>query len=279
MKILLITVIFCFIVSVNMSAAYKPRDHSGILWQKGLVHAEYTYSAGYDRAGYPVDFGREKKSLNRERLNASVTARESIREKIAVLVSGIKLTGTQTLSEYVKSSPEAGEALSDVLDDKIRIKETPGDFFSSKALAELKISELIRALQFEFPGDEIPVPEDKAVPTRYTSLIIDARNSGVSPMLLPSVYDEDGLEIYGRNFIDPVYAVKEGIVSYCYSENEAEKHRKAGAHPYIAPAIRVIDGNPVIPHKDIRRILSDSSNIKNLKKCRVIFIIDAGRSK
>nr|MBP8084258.1 hypothetical protein [Spirochaetota bacterium] len=70
---------------------------------------------------------------------------------------------------------------------------------------------------------------------------------------------------------------REGLVTYCFSEKEAEKNKKAGDSPYFAPAVRGLKGNPVILHRDIKRILSDPRSILNLKKCRVIFIIDGSR--
>ena len=274
LKIFFISVV---LLSSAVSAAYKPKDSASVLWQKGIIRAESHYSAKYDRSGVPLDFAREKRSLNGERMSACAAASENAREKIAFMVSRIRLDQDRTIGEFVKSNSEAQEKLAEILDDKIKLREQPKDFFSAKTSAELKISELIRALPLEFPNEDFPVPSDKALPTYYSSLIIDARGIDVSPMILPSVYDEDGLEIYGRYFINPVYAVREGLVTYCFSEKEAEKHKKAGDSPYFAPAVRGLNGNPVILHRDIKRILSDPRSILNLKKCRVIFIIDGSR--
>ncbi|MBP9023563.1 MAG: hypothetical protein KBH06_10225 [Spirochaetes bacterium] len=274
-----IKILFLFVILLSSSvfAAYKPKDSASVLWQNGIIRAESHYSAKYDRSGVPLDFAREKRSLNGERMSACAAASENAREKIAFLVNRIRLDSDRTIGEFVKSNSEAQEKLAEILDEKIKLREQPKDFFSAKTSAELKISELIRALPLEFPNEDFPVPSDKALPTYYSSLIIDARGIEVSPMILPSVYDEDGLEIYGRYFINPAYAVREGLVTYCFSEKEAERHKKAGDSPYFAPAVRGLKGNPVILHRDIKRILSDPRSILNLKKCRVIFIIDGSR--
>ena len=277
MNTLKIFFFFVILLSSSVFAAYKPKDSAAVLWQNGIIRAESHYSAKYDRNGVPLDFAREKRSLNGERMSACAAASENAREKIAFLVSRIRLDSDRTIGEFVKSNSEAQEKLAEILDEKIKLREQPKDFFSAKTSAELKISELIRALPLDFPNEDFPVPNDKALPTYYSSLIIDARGIEVSPMILPSVYDEDGLEVYGRYFINPSYAVREGLVSYCFSEKEAERHKKAGDSPYIAPAVRGLNGNPVILHRDIKRILSDPRSILNLKKCRVIFIIDGSR--
>ena len=133
---------------------------------------------------------------------------------------------------------------------------------------------ILQSLPLTYPEDSFPVPSAIPIATEYTSLIIDARGLEVTPMLSPAVYAADGLEIYNRYFVDPAFAVRTGIAAYVQTEKEACKHPKAGSHPLITAAIGNVKSNPIISTRDIRRILSSPGNIMELKKCRVIFIVD-----
>ena len=99
----------------------------------------------------------------------------------------------------------------------------------------------------------------------------------ISPTILPAIYDRDGLEIYSRYFINIRYGLKTGLVSYVFDEKEAFKHPKAGRYPYFATSMKNIENNPVLNNEDIKRIYSSPATLAELKKCKVIFIIDRGR--
>src|SRR5208337_4872049 len=96
----------------------------------------------------------------------------------------------------------------------------------------------------------------------------------VAPMILPSVFNENGLEVFGRLYVDIRHATRFGIVGYAFSEKEAMKSPLAGDHPYYTDAIGEMKGCPVISNRDVRKIFSSVRTVENLKKCRVIFIID-----
>ena len=122
--------------------------------------------------------------------------------------------------------------------------------------------------------DEFPARIDNPIPTHYTSLVIDARGLGIEPMMLPSVYNENGLEIYGRYYVDIRHARRSGLIGYAYNENEAIKSPRTGNRPYYAIAVSGMKGCPVVSDRDIRKIFSSKNTIEQLKKCRVVFIID-----
>jgi hypothetical protein len=52
-------------------------------------------------------------------------------------------------------------------------------------------------------------------------------------------YNEDGLEIYGRYFIDSRYAASGGIAGYVYDEDHAKTDRRSGPHPYFTSALKL----------------------------------------
>jgi hypothetical protein len=93
-------------------------------------------------------------------------------------------------------------------------------------------------------------------------------------MIFPSIYDEKGLEVYSKNYIDIKYGMKHGIVSYAYNEKIASKNKKTGNHPYYTIALKKNKNCPVISFRDIKKIFGSDVTLKNLKRCNVIFIID-----
>ncbi len=52
------------------------------------------------------------------------------------------------------------------------------------------------------------------------------------------------------------------------------KLRAAGGRPYYTVAVKELKGCPVLADRDIRKIFSSGETVGQLKRCRVIFIID-----
>ncbi len=138
---------------------------------------------------------------------------------------------------------------------------------------DLSLGDIITALPYRFPGDSFPLRDDVPIPTEYSSVIIDARGLPVEPMIFPSVFNTDGLEIISRDQIDIRYAMRYGMVSFVYSDNEAFKHRKAGNSPLYCVALKDMRGCPVLSDRDVRKIFSSGKTLERMKKCRLIFII------
>jgi hypothetical protein len=256
------------------SSAYKPAQNTEIFWYKGIIKSTALYSSKTDSRGIPADFSNEENSLNRSRTYAGTESADMAKQNIATMIGSLRVDSENTIRDLLESYPEFQESLNATLYTKIKIKQYPSDFFSARSVATLKISEIIAALPLDFPQNDFPVPFDARFKTAYTSIIIDMRGFEHEPMIFPSIYDEDGLEVYGRQYLDPKTAHADGAVSYCYGENEAAKHKKAGDRPFYTSAIRTLKGNPVLAHSDIRKFYGHGGNLSYLKQCRVIFIID-----
>jgi hypothetical protein len=260
------------------SSTYKPAQSVEVLWYKGIIKSTAQYSAKTDSRGLPANFSDEDTTLSRSRTYAYNESSEAAKQNIASMIGSLSVDSENTVSDLLESYPEFQEALNATLYTRIKVRQYPSDFFSAKCIATMKISEIISALPYEFPQNPFPVPYDARFKTAYTSIIIDMRGFEHQPMIFPSIYDEDGLEVYGRQFIDPKIANANGAVSYCYGENEAAKHKKAGDRPFYTSAIRALKGNPVISHSDVRKFYGHSGNLLYLKQCKVIFIIDRENS-
>jgi hypothetical protein len=254
--------------------AYTNTNMTETDWNKGEIRAQAFYDARFDESGVPVDFASLKLSPARERAAAYAKAREEAVEQIVAELREIQIEPGVFVKDLIESDATFARRFGDLLDERIRSRESPAGYCAARSEARISIYSLIRALPYEYPDEPLPKADKNPLPTEYTSLIIDTRAERTTPMIFPSVYDEDGLEIYGRRFVHIEKGYSQGLVSYCYSENAAKSHPKAGDHPYYTTAIRSIKNLPVVAHRDSRRILAHKKTVENLKQCRVIFIID-----
>ncbi len=225
--------------------------------------------------GEPVDFLEGNPvSLNSARKSCYERAKDAALVNLISLIKKIQVDSSTSFRQLLLDNRTAQSRLSDYIEKSIKLKQYPVDFFTSGCRIEMRMSRLLAALPYTYPGDPIPVIYDNPIPTEYSSLIIDTRNLNIRPMLLPSVYNEEGLEIFGRYFIDIREAFRRGPVSYEYTETAAMNNSTAGEKPYFTAAIKSRNGSPVLSNRDVRKILSSPGTRKNLKNCRVIFIID-----
>ena len=115
--------------------------------------------------------------------------------------------------------------------------------------------------------------------TDYDSLVIDARNIGFTPSLFPTVYDEDGNEIYNIAYINKTVASTNGYITYSTNSflTNGNITNIVGKKPYNIVAWRArgrLSSDLVIGNEDASIIMS-STNLKNaIKNCKVVLIID-----
>jgi hypothetical protein len=262
---------FC---SLPLRSAYRNNNSVTIDWLKGEISARTYYSAQFDESGIPVDFSSPgSKTPTESKMRAYDLARESALDMIADAMKSIDIERGFTVGKLAETDGRAATEIGEILSDRIRTRETPVKFFGARCDAHIRLTDLIRALPYEFPNLPIPAGKDNPLGTEYTSLIVDSRGLDVSPMILPSVYDEDGLEIFGKRYINIQSAARDGLVVYAMDEKEARRHQKAGDHPYFVKALKSLDHSPVLPHRDVRRILGHKKTVEKLKSCHVIFII------
>ncbi len=274
-KRLSLVMIIVALSMLDSPAQVKPMPPDAVDWYRGVIVTHVASQVHFDGRGTPTD--RESGtviSLNRGRVDAYRKARDRAVENMVRLVKGIRVDADTMLADLLEQSDTAQKRIVNVIASKMKVREYPAGFDASACRAELKIGDLLHAVPYSFPGEEFPVRVDNPIPTNYTSLVIDTRGLHVEPMILPSVYGEDGLEVYGRYYVDIRYAGKQGLASYAYNEDEAMKIRAAGGHPYYTIAVKEMKGCPVIADRDIRKIFSSGDTVGQLKRCRVIFIID-----
>jgi hypothetical protein len=273
-RISLATIIIAFSL-LDSSASVKPLPSGAVDWSKGVIVAHGECRVTMSAEGLPVDHdGGAVISLNRGRVDAYRRARERAVENMVQLVKGIRVDADTMLADLLERSDAVQMRIVNLIASRVKAREFPMDFATSGCRIELLIGDLLPAVPYTYPSDEFPYRIDNPIHTNYTGLIIDMRGLNVEPMILPSIFNEEGLEVYGRHMVDIRHATKYGIVAYADSHDKAMKNRAAGDHPYFTMAVREIKGCPVLADRDVRKIFSGTGTMEQLKKCRVIFIID-----
>ncbi len=270
-KILILLIILMF---TGVSSA-QVKSGAVINWQKGYISSRGKASFSVLDKGSPADSHTgDEISINRARNKACLSARDEAIEEIVWAIKSVRVDPEKDVDDFINGSDFTQKMLSEKLFESVIIKEYPSDFYSSICEARLNFIDIITALPCVFPANDFPVIDNNPITTYYSSLIIDARGLDVKPMLLPSVYSESGLEIYGSQFIEGRSLLNGGMISYCYTEDEAMKNKRAGDFPFFTVAIKSIRRCPVISEKAARKTLGHQGTVDNLKKGRVIFIID-----
>ncbi|MBN2079420.1 MAG: hypothetical protein JW838_10675 [Spirochaetes bacterium] len=260
--------------TATMAAREGSAPVDSVDWTRGVVVSHGTGRVMISEKGRPLErYGRQAISLNRGRIEAYRAARDRAVEKMYRLLGRVRIDADTLLDELLERDPIFQSRITDVVSERTRFREFPVGFDGSGCSAELRIGDILLAVPYRYPEEPFPSRIDNPIPTDYTSLVIDARGLGVEPMILPSVFDENGLEVYGRHMVDIRHATRFGIVRYAGTEDEAMGHRVAGDRPYYTVALRNLKGCPVLADRDVRKILSSARTLENLKKCRVIFII------
>ena len=266
----------CLIISVLIPLASAPSLNASVKidWTKGIIRANGLSSIAI-RNGKPIDpVSGSRTSLTMARNKAYRKAVEKAKQEIIMTVLSIKADSQYTFRDILRIYDISRTRLAEIIENKLIRKEYPAGHFTSGCAATLKMGDLIEIAPFSFPGDPFPTRMDTPVPTEYSSLIVDTRGLNINPMIFPSVYDEKGLEIYGRNFINVEQAAQYGMVTYAHNEHEAINLKRAGSHPYITAAVSSLKECPVISDNAVRKILSSPASIERLRRCHVIFIID-----
>ena len=250
-------------------------EQSGIDWPGAVITAAGNDRITVDERGVPVDpdTGRNI-SISEARNMSYARAREKAVNAAALIITGVRINNEFTIGDIIERDPLVRARMTRVIHEYSRFRDRPSAYMETSCELKIKTGYLITALHYDFPMEDFPQSDLKASPTLYTSIIVDVRGLEIRPMLLPSIHNENGLEIYGKNFISGDDAVRHLAVSYAYTEKDAKQNRKAGRHPFFCAAVKNLNGSPVLSDDDIKRIFSHKKNSDFVRKCRVIFIID-----
>jgi hypothetical protein len=273
-KWIILTLIIFTLVPSYGSDVITNYQRGYINWNDGSINATGKSAIEIEENGSPVDFyDRSSTSINKARIDSYESAREVAIENIMSAIKAIQVDPITSFSDLLKSEEFTQKKLAMILSGA-KLKRIPFNFDSSLCEIKITIGDLITTIPYDFPEIDLPVIDDTPLRTQYSSLLVDCRGLGIVPMIFPSIYNEDGLEIYGRIYVNSRYAVKYGVTAYSYSEDDPKSLKRTGFYPFYTVALKNSNGCPVISNRDTKRILSHPKTRNNLKKCRVIFILD-----
>ncbi|HNR89556.1 MAG TPA: hypothetical protein PKM65_14540 [Spirochaetota bacterium] len=278
MKLMTIMALIAAVSAAPLYARdYVTKTNAGsVNWTRGTIVTAAASRLSMSDDGQIMDaHGIQSIPLNRARMESYAHARERSIENAVNILRGVRIDPETTFGDLLKNDRITQQRLSDVLERAARTKKQPSGFFATSCETTIRLRDIVPALNYEFPAVAFPERDDAQLATRYTGVIIDGRGIDIQPMLFPSIYTEDGLELYGRHHIDIRYASRRGLAAYCYNENDAVKNRRAGDRPFYTTALTSIRNCPVIAESDARKILGSPATRENLKKCRVIIILSA----
>jgi hypothetical protein len=114
-------------------------------------------------------------------------------------------------------------------------------------------------------------------PQTYTGLIIDATATDAMPAMVPAVLDESGEGIYGQDFVPREAAVRNGVVVYAKTMEEARANAaRVGSNPLVIRAVKSSGLNKadlIIADNDVENVAVIADNTDIYDNCRVIIVL------
>ncbi len=112
--------------------------------------------------------------------------------------------------------------------------------------------------------------------TPFTSLVIDARDLGLTPALFPKIVNEANEELYGIGYVYRQVAIESGMVIYKKDLNEALKDSRSGSDPLVIRALKAagtLKSDVVVSNYDGFLIHAAAKMQNFLAICRVLIVI------
>ncbi len=245
-----------------------------INWTDQVIVAKAVGKPIVSEGGTPYDpHTYEVISVNNARSRAIEDAKDKATESLIMVISIIQVDPIRSLGNYIQSDEYTQMQLGLYAHD-IKYSFKPDGAIATQCTAMLPMGRLLKLLPEALPAKDIPTLPVTLPSTEYSGLIVDTRGQQFHPMLFPSIFAEDGTEIFGKEFIDSRDAYMYGTVAYAFSDDVALRHKKAGRNPYYCASLRLYNRCPVIANSDLKKILASSVTRNNLKKGNIVIIID-----
>ena len=109
----------------------------------------------------------------------------------------------------------------------------------------------------------------------YSGLIIDARDTGLTPAMAPKVINRRGEEIYGSAAIERDFVLKHGIVGYVKDIKRAKDNSRVKGKPLMIKGKLSSEGSSdlVISDEDAELLKKLDASQTFLREARVIIVI------
>lgn len=241
-----------------------------INWSKGVVHAR--------GLGIP---SKKLDNTSQRRLKALADAKLDAFSKILEVIQRVRIDGTTRVGDFADKNDIVMSKIETMARSAKMVKE---EYLSNGnvkitmemnlrgGFSQLVLPEAIRALE------SIQVAKKmKNLSTGFTGLVVDARGLNAKPVMSPKIFDENDQEVYGPTFVSREYAVQQGVVEYTGDIAEARKHKRVAGNPLTVKGLRTAgkgQSDIVISNLDASKLISASENIRFMKQCRVVIVVD-----
>jgi len=260
-------------VSQTTLTSLKNTEEKGrVVWEEGVVLAKGMSVAN------PNMIPAQAKALARR--GAIVDAQRNMLEQ----VEGVQISAETTMVDFmtndivksrVSGMVKGAIVIEDI--DNIAVDGTYSVIMKmnlhggNTSLSSVVFSEIKPAQIQPFPQ---PAPGYRPAAESYTGLVIVAKNKGLQGSFSPRVYDESGTIIYGDKYINPEFAISEGMVSYSSLDIAKSGNSRAGSRPLIIDATSLKDHNfnVVISNADAQKVLAAQAQSGFMKECKVVFV-------
>jgi hypothetical protein len=258
----------------------QPLPHGAMNWTKGLLIVNDIVELSSSQEAVSVS-------------NADV--RSQIIHNMFLDLGHIRVDARRSLADLIDANPEIkdklykitqnapiqqGDSLPDGRVEMVIQLSLFGGFSQLMLPGEIKQVESIKAVgnSKDKPFGTVGLQKTATDQTDdvYTGLIIDARGLRVQPSLVPTVVDENNVEVYGAAFVSREFAVQQGLCGYVRSLDEADQ-RRVGQRPLSVKGLRTAQEgycNIVISNSDADTLRSASAHLEFLKQCRVVILLD-----
>ena len=247
---------------------YQETASGSVDWQSRLIRAK--------GIGMPSAVGGRAGQIR--------VARADALRKILETVEGMNLTSETTVQDYMLQS--------DRIQTEVRglcrnFREVGEPTYLSDGSIELTVEMLVGQdlnkvllgdMAFQ-DGTPTPIPAGGIDPANsiYTGLVVDCSGVDLRPALAPRILSESGDEVYGNAWVNRDWAVRNGMVGYVKSVEQAKGQQdRIGAHPLLVKAVAVKGtqkADIVISDHEGQTLHALSENLSFLSECRVLVVL------
>lgn len=260
-------------------AQEKPPTEMGVIEKVGLADVDWTEGViQVTGVGTAPDRG----SVSQKRLTAERAAMADAYRQLAEVVQGVKVNAERQIKDYMGDSVVIKTQVNALIKGA---QKTDRRFLSDGSIeidmvlplyGHASLSEVLQPQKNVTPPPPVEL-EPTEVTEPYTGLIVDCRGLGLQPAMSPALNSKAGGEIYvGNQPIDADFVVREGIVVYHKSLNDARQSARIGKNPLIVKGLAA-GGNfktdVLISEKDTRLILGLEAKARILREAKVSLVL------
>ena len=263
-------------------------EHSSVDWTGGYVFARsrvrlprIIYEPSHPDYGQPGTAA----SISDARAAARGRATELATLRLMNSVSALRLDSRFTLLEKMRLDADLRESLGSLASHFITKSRNTGEGYVSVELAmpflgpDGLYSMLVRSnYGTQRPPEVGPVD----VPDPISGLVVDLReHPGFHPSLEPRIFSDRGRLIFGPETAGRV-CLRQGLVAYYASAEQARRDRRVGGQPYYTYAAGVMgtgQSDIYLDAEDVERILGHRSGRAALSRCNVVFILQRSNGR